>query len=107
VERNRGNLKRKSRQIDAKIFFTALSITITLGAWQAFSRQEAVLAVKKAAELPAAQVSLDAAPLPTLIPPLALQPNAPDSQQPDRLFLGGAKPQSSRPAPVARTGSSR
>jgi hypothetical protein len=112
VERKSAQNKRKSRQTEAKLLITTLSIAVTLGAWQALTRQEANSASGEGAGHLPVQTALEAAPLPTLIPVLPEQPDArlpvgSNSQTSKRLILGGAKPQASRPAPVARTRSSR
>lgn len=112
MEKRKVNAKPKNRQAGAKILLTALSISFTLGAWQALAGKEAKTAKLEDAAGQPVQALVEAAPLPTLIAPLPGQSGAASagltsSQQPGRIFLGGSKPQTGRPAPVARTGSSR
>lgn len=112
MEKKQAQNKRKSHPTEAKLLITTLSFAVTLGAWQALARQEANTANGEAAGQQPIQFALQTEPLPTLIPDLPEQPGSDlsarsSSKQPDRLFLGGTKPQAPRPAPIARTGSSR
>lgn len=112
MEKKNAKRAQKPRQVEAKILVTTLSIAATLGAWQIFSRQEAHKASIPQADPPVVENLVESAPLPTLIPPLKEEIRAgsavlPTPQQPNRILFGGAKPQPAKPAPVARTGSSR
>jgi hypothetical protein len=116
MQQRTGRSKPKNRQTGAKIAITALSISLTLGAWQALAGQEAKAANLQLAAGQPAQVSQETAPLPAALPTLIAplpgrnasgSAELSSSQRSGTLFLGGSKPQTVRPAPVARTGSSR
>lgn len=104
--------KRPSPTKGTRILITSLSVAATLGAWQLLARQEGIAGGGEQTVQAARQESTVSSvpPLPTLVPPLpeqVLSGPAENTQSQTRLLLGGAKPQPARPAPVARTGSSR
>ena len=114
---------------DAKWMITALSITATLGLWNLFTRQSitGTAPIVAGNTTPSRDVKiavLEFPPLPTLVPQMAssgatisagvgAQAGLPGNisqapaQQPAKIFMGGARPQSRQAGPVATTRSSR
>lgn len=113
MEKRATTPRRKSRQTQAKVLITTLSLAATLGAWQVFARQGTSLAPGEPAGPAPERSRAEASPLPTLVPPLgdasapALVQGPADPQFAGPLFLGGSKPQVQQPSPAARTRSSR
>jgi hypothetical protein len=104
--------RRKPGLSEVKIFLTSLSIAATFGLWQFLAHQDAENTAQAFAGSQMSQpvqFSQNLVPLPTLIapPPGAASPVQVSQGNPSRILLGGSAPQASRPAPIARTGSSR
>ena len=109
---------------------TALSVTATLGLWNLFSRESSIGTAPAGAGNTTAPTQdgqtalLNLPPLPTLVPQMASSIAADSAgtaaqtgqtgnlsqapvQQPVKIFMGGAGPQTRQSAPVATTRSSR